>query len=323
MKKFLAIVLTIVLSLNFVVTVAFAENLNLQTGDSFQSGAYNAEEYYVCPIQPGTPEWNKLSIQEKYTVSAIDVSAVATMATEAVLLSALNYPFLIDIYAYDDINDGIEIVREYCPALNELLTRPDALAVVVSYLQAYNEQGTERATEYYIATRLCQYLSRTTGVSPRYLIDPTTGHRVAYVYTPNGSQVFVYFSIAWDAQYTYNEAYAVSLDMEEIYGVTMIRQPDRSYNCHSYAWHSTASNNPYWMDEPSAYITDGSYISSTATVGNKITYKMSNGKYFHSGIVSGSGEITSKWGMLGVFKHGLTNNPYYLEAPIINYWELN
>lgn len=143
---------------------------------------------------------------------------------------------------------------------------------------------------------------------------------MTYLHTPNNTRVLVYINIPWDEVYTYDEAYSVSLDMEEIFGVTMIRNPDRSYNCHSYAWHSTSSNNPYWMGDPSAYITDGSYVSSSAAVGSKITYKKSNGAYWHSGIVTGNGEITSKWGMLGLFEHGLTNNPYFQEAPTINYW---
>ena len=306
--------------LNCSIFVVSAEDVGMQEDDNIQTIFSVSEGYYVCPIQPGSSEWDRLSIQERYAVSSIDAGDVAAMTTDAVLLSVLNYPFIVNIYVYDDINEGIDAVRMYCPALEELLNRSDACVVVARYLQACRDQGSTDTTTYYVAARIYGYLTSAADVAPRYMIEPDTGYRMTYLHTPNNTRVLVYINIPWDEVYTYDEAYSVSLDMEEIFGVTMIRNPDRSYNCHSYAWHSTSSNNPYWMGDPSAYITDGSYVSSSAAVGSKITYKKSNGVYWHSGIVTGNGEITSKWGMLGLFEHGLTNNPYFQEAPTINYW---
>lgn len=308
--------------LNCGVIVASAENINMQVDENIQSTFPVSEEYYVSPIQPGSDAWDELSIQEKYMVASIDAADVSIMTTEAVLLSVLNYPFIINIYAYDNINDGIEAVSEYCMPLAELLLRDDAFLVITDYLQACVACEATGTSEYYVAKRIQQYILDMAEVSPRYIIDPITGQQLTYLSTPNGSRVLVFVNIAWDDYYTYEESYTQSLRAEEVYGVVMVRNPSRSYNCHSYAWHSTASNNPYWMDDPSAYISDGSYVSSEATIGNKITYRKSDGTYWHSGIVTGSGEITSKWGMMGVFEHGITNNPYYNVAPTINYWTL-
>lgn len=55
------------------------------------------------------------------------------MTTYAVLITTLNYPFIINIYAYETINEGIDIVREYFPPLEELLTRDDASQVISLY----------------------------------------------------------------------------------------------------------------------------------------------------------------------------------------------
>ncbi len=323
MKKLLTVILAMTMLLNCGVIVASAENINMQVDENIQSTFPVSEEYYVSPIQPGSDDWDELSIHERYTATSIDAAYVATMTTDAVLLSALNYPFIINIYVYDDINEGIEAVRLYCPALDELIGRSDAIAVVAGYLQACRDQGITDTTSYYVATRIYGYLSSMADAAPYYLVDPETGYRMTYLYTPNESEVLVYVSIPWDDVYTYDEAYSVSLDMEEAYGVTMIRNPDSSYNCHSYAWHSTATNNPYWMEDPTPYTTDGSYTRSTAEVNNKITYKRGNGTYCHSGIVTGNGEITSKWGKLGLFKHGVTNNPYIVETASIDYWTLS
>lgn len=71
------------------------------------------------------------------------------------------------------------------------------------------------------------------------------------------------------------------------------------------------------------YVSDGSYINGTGAVGNKITYKDSYGNYTHSGIVTGAGIITSKWGPSGLFEHGVYNCPYYVQGVTINYWQRN
>lgn len=63
-------------------------------------------------------------------------------------------------------------------------------------------------------------------------------------------------------------------------------------------------------------------MASTGNVGDKITYKQ-NGSYTHSGIMTGKGEVTTKWGCCGVYKHGVTNCPYYVSGVSVNYWKRN
>lgn len=84
----------------------------------------------------------------------------------------------------------------------------------------------------------------------------------------------------------------------------------KRFNCHSYAWYSqSTSTNKYWMDNPSAYWTDGSYVSSSAAAGRKVRYMSGQ----HSAIMYRytSGEIyyVSKWGQAGVYKHSPSYGP--------------
>lgn len=103
---------------------------------------------------------------------------------------------------------------------------------------------------------------------------------------------------------------------------TRLATSTSKYNCHSYAWYLQSTSNSYWMDNPSAYWSDGSYTSGTKAVGSKITYTQSN-SVTHSGIVSTlySGaslinfvdlvDVTSKWGEMGLYKHKGNSCPYW------------
>ena len=72
------------------------------------------------------------------------------------------------------------------------------------------------------------------------------------------------------------------------YTASVERTATTNYNCHSYAWYSTSSSNTYWMNDPSAYMTDGSYTKRTGnitvnSIGDRIYYSTSGSE--HSGKV--------------------------------------
>ena len=41
---------------------------------------------------------------------------------------------------------------------------------------------------------------------------------------------------------------------------TKLREATTNYNCHSYAWHLQTLPNVFWINDPSPYMTDGSWI---------------------------------------------------------------
>ena len=105
---------------------------------------------------------------------------------------------------------------------------------------------------------------------------------------------------------------------------TRISPSTRKYNCHSYAWYMQSTSNPYWMDCPNDYYTDGSYEISTGNVGDIICYYNEDDVNIHSGIVTSrlSGvsngvcgdadlvTVRSKWGSLGLYDHRGDQCPY-------------
>lgn len=285
--------------------------------DSIDS--YNISLPYLYTVLPGSSEWYSLSMHERIACSHVDEQLLKNMTTEAVLLTTLNYPFIINIFAYDTTCNGIEIVSEYCSPLAELLTREDALHVINSYLNVTTDN---ESLEYYVAEQLWEYVNASTLIIPRYVIDPITGWRVFYVETPNGSDVPVYKNLTWDDHNTtYDEVSIANTTVLDVYGVVSVGSIDPSYNCHSYAWHSASVSNDYWMENPAKYIIDGSYILGTGSVGNRITYNADDGTYIHSGIVTSSNTITSKWGILGVYEHSVNACPYYVQSTAICFWQ--
>ena len=105
---------------------------------------------------------------------------------------------------------------------------------------------------------------------------------------------------------------------------------------HRYAFYSQLTSNSYWIElSPQVnnttlyYVTDGSYTYEyTAGNGYRITYYTSSG-YNHSGIVYSAGNnysttiIESKWGNNALFRHAVTECPYYgVYTTGVYYWSL-
>ena len=110
------------------------------------------------------------------------------------------------------------------------------------------------------------------------------------------------------------------------YGINPIADPTVKYNCHSYAWYTASSSNSVWINDPSPYLSDGSYTVvnfASAAVGDRIVYyESTNGTYqspTHSArlysITNGKYILRSKWGMSGLYTHNITNCPYYYTNP--------
>lgn len=139
----------------------------------------------------------------------------------------------------------------------------------------------------------------------------------ATVRTPKGTSVTV-INNSSITDWSTSEKSALNSQYAKAYpNAYRLRDPSKKYNCHSYAWYSTSTSNYYWMNNPSAYMTDGSYSkASTEKAGNKVTWKSSSGEIIHSGIFAtyqGGGPYkacTSKWGQLGLYNHKLADCPY-------------
>ena len=96
-----------------------------------ERSAYPVTEPYQFPVQPGTPEWAELAEAGlARNACRMPVGLAEQMTSEALLETALDYPYVIDMLAYSDAAAGFWSNANYNDALAELVTRPDAAAVV-------------------------------------------------------------------------------------------------------------------------------------------------------------------------------------------------
>ncbi|MCL2046289.1 MAG: hypothetical protein FWG88_07870 [Oscillospiraceae bacterium] len=140
----------------------------------------------------------------------------------------------------------------------------------------------------------------------------------ATVKTPKGTNVTVIdrtFLPNWSA----SEQLSINNEITSSYAVTIVGQPTKYYNCHSYAWYLSNAGNLYWMDNPSAYMSDGSYSKVTGIVAIGDKHYMNP---THSGIVSSISNstvyIVSKWGEAGLYLGTTSQLPadyFYTHSP--------
>ncbi len=133
---------------------------------------------------------------------------------------------------------------------------------------------------------------------------------VTNVRTPKGTLVPVYIR---GEELSAAEKQQTNADMAYLFpNAVRIGEPTTNYNCHSYAWYSATTSNRYWMNDPSAYMQDGSYTKRNGSAGlvnrNKAYYR--NG--VHSAVVVATYPITvnSKWGEAGLYRHAVDYGPY-------------
>lgn len=275
---------------------------------------------YTFTVVPGTSEWNTLAnSQEMVAACYIPQQTIENMSTEALLETVLDYPLLIDIFAYDSTNLGIEMASKYLPGLPELLSRSDALQAVGAYMASYPQNSTE--IKYQYCEAFVHYLIPPTWSALRAVIDGT-------VYTPAGTRVPVLIFNSWNDYTAYMYHTQADVEEQEAYlratyvQATRLESYTYRYNCHAYAWSPDLYTNGFWMEDPSAYMTDGSYTEGQNALGAVITY-MDDDFVTHSGRMTGTGTVTSKWGANGLFSHPVTHCPYYNAGVQYTYWHLN
>ena len=304
---------------------------------------------YQYPIIPGTEEWKNLeSMPEKIEVSHVDPEVLSKMTTTALVETVVTYPLFVCVHAYDTLAIGVKEVSEYFKGIEELCGRDDAREEILKYINARCPGLAEMKTDEEISGALSKYIKayEVSGDREVFYLDNAvtlidylnclsnskeqpTRYFTTYVYTPVGSFVPATYGYTifdhttpTNAQIrnnNYKTSFPNAVELDTI---------NPEYNCHSYAWHQQSTSNHYWIESNAAslYMTDGSYISTTAAVGRKIVYKNSSGSPGHSGVISAISDtvyVTSKWDYCGLFYHKYMDCPYYSSNSNISYWKLN
>lgn len=299
-------------------TIGFANEKGVQTS------SYTIEKAYDYPVRPGMDEWTSyIEPEQKLKAAYVPEDILKNMTTEALVETVLNYPLLIDMYAFETVELGYQAVSSIFYGLPELASRSDAITALKNYnIKNFSEKDDIDITYIYANTLIDCIAHKTNSlITPKYTV--TT------VYTPNGTPVTAYYGLTWtDHSITQNYAEYLRDQYLLTYPSSAVVGPvNPKYNCHSYAWHSASTSNNYWIDDPTAYMTDGSYYSWIAVVGAKVFYDSSLGNHYdHSGIIiqeasyPNPSKVKSKWGWCALFTHYVDDCPYANYSPTVGAW---
>ena len=138
-----------------------------------------------------------------------------------------------------------------------------------------------------------------------------------FVYTHNGTPVPVIIGTD-TVQHPHEYLYYLSWVTTNYPNATFIYGANNANNCHSWAWYWNCTANTIWMDNPSSYMTDGSWklVTGAGLWDDNVLYTVSSGVISHSGIVEvpGSGNVLpnviSKWGTMAVVYHSVYYCPW-------------
>ena len=141
------------------------------------------------------------------------------------------------------------------------------------------------------------------------------------VYTPFGSKVDVMnrIEILTDA-----DKESIRQDWSSRYpNAIYLGEATSKYNCHAYAWSMSEGGREVWMNDPTLYMTDGSYTltNSADPKATKIYYYNDNPYELHSAIKSFGGYFVSKWGSLCLIRHAPNDCPYNTDN--LRYYKLS
>lgn len=293
------------------------------------------------PISPENPIWKTFEThQEMVEACSIPEAILKNMNTDVLVKLVMEYPLLGDIYAFDNIETGFDIVASRFNGLSELMSRKDCAEKLTEYyrLLATNKSKSVvnlEKDEYFqykenikpivaglifekrnVLESLTEKQIGSINNSTKMLTNGEYPHTTATVKTPKGSSVAVKKYLE---DLTAQEKAQQNAFFKNLYpNATYVSTSTNKYNCHSYAFYSQSTSNIYWMPDPIKYITDGSYkrvgTSPTAN-GQKIVYSANQ----HSGVVTNysSNWITSKWGAGPLMRHSVYYSPY--DGPVIYY----
>ncbi|MBQ4650104.1 MAG: hypothetical protein IJB73_05325 [Firmicutes bacterium] len=335
MKRIIVFCLIMILALG--TANAYALNSNLET----EEVNFKITEPYDYPIVPKTEEWNELQDHMKMIeVCTIPNDILNRMTTQALMETVANYPLLVDMLVWDDNQTGYELVKEHFNGLQEFAEREDASEVLQTYMESFdsvvlyvNNSDASR-----IVVETCLELIAADVQGTEGVLSSLTNNAVEVtnnnVVTPNNTRVPHYENLTYaDHGTTLSRVQAEEELLQEYYTpIVAIKDVSPSYNCHSYAWHSTSSSNTNWIDDPSAYWLDNSYTEiATPTNGCQVVYLDAYGSVsgytpIHSAIVLSTYDnpiesiVLSKWGYGAVYQHKLRICPYWYEAEEIKYY---
>lgn len=99
---------------------------------------------FEYPVGPDKPGWKDISPDDANKLLQIPEQILQNQNTEALIDTCLNYPYLINIYTRNTLQEGIDELRKSFNGFNALLERADAASKLI---EKYNKLDISRVVE--------------------------------------------------------------------------------------------------------------------------------------------------------------------------------
>ena len=97
---------------------------------------------FKYPFSQGDAKWKEFKTpQERIAALQIPDNSLSLISTEDLLLICLDFPYLSDVFAFDDMDIGIKAVASKFNGLQEFLTRQDQIEVMKKIFQRISSDG--------------------------------------------------------------------------------------------------------------------------------------------------------------------------------------
>ena len=151
-KRIFCLILAILMIL--LSTAAFAAEAIPETGK------HTLSEPFEYKIVPGMEEWADYdTLERKIDVCHVPAQLLESMTTEALVDTVLNYPLLINMFAFNTLDAGIRSVASYFGGIEELLARDDAVDKLRAYSASVDEQIRATDVKRICADALLRYIA--------------------------------------------------------------------------------------------------------------------------------------------------------------------
>ena len=301
----------------FSLFVFVVSSVPISYGDNDISEELTRDKRYIYPITYDSPEWQDFDgVNEKLQACRIPEELLKEMSVEQLVDAVIDFPLLVNVVLYNSPEEGLEALSQQSDAYRELLSREGGKEAFMEKVKtfAYLEPSEDKSDLLFLQMLLDENDIR----------NSNTMNKVSYVKTPKGTKV----EVTEPKDISKSEKDKIVRQIKKAYPkIEILRDPDGRYNCHSYAWYSTSSSNKYWMNDPSAYMSDGSYETDYILSASKNTRMYYDGGG-HSAMVDIAGpvkgkeyiRVISKWGRGPLVRHYAKECPYYSLTDNLYLW---
>ncbi|MCM1309254.1 MAG: hypothetical protein NC223_11695 [Butyrivibrio sp.] len=139
-KKNLRFLASITAVASIAIIICFSIGVNTYAGYE-----KDTKDLVYYQITPNDPEWSNFqTTEEMYDACQIDIEILKDMSTAELAEAVADYPLMINVYAYDSMEQGLESLRRHFDGLDELLKRSDTINGICLYLENISDKETAR-----------------------------------------------------------------------------------------------------------------------------------------------------------------------------------